>query len=101
MNINLKNKTAVVCGSTQGIGKAIAIELAALGANITLFARNNDAMKKLIKELNTSAGQEHTYISADFRFPDQVQEVITNYTQNASAIHILINNQISDEGMPR
>ena len=92
MNINLKNKTAVVCGSTQGIGKAIAIELATLGANITLFARNNDAMKKLIKMLDTSAGQEHTYISADFRFPDQVQEVITNYTQNASAIHILINN---------
>ena len=92
MNINLKKKTAVVCGSTQGIGRAIAIELAILGASVTLFARNNDAMKGLIKELDTSAGQEHTYISADFRFPDQVQDVITNYAQHASAIHILINN---------
>ena len=92
MNINLKNKTAVVCGSTQGIGRAIAIELATLGASVTLFARNNDAMKRLIEELDISTGQEHTYISADFRFPDQVQDVITNYVQHASAIHILINN---------
>jgi NAD(P)-dependent dehydrogenase (short-subunit alcohol dehydrogenase family) len=44
MNLNLHGKTAIVCGSTQGIGRAIAIELASLGANIVLFARNAEAM---------------------------------------------------------
>jgi len=92
MNTNLKNKTAIVCGSTQGIGKAIAIELASLGANVILFARDRNAMKALIQELECSKDQHHDFLSADFRFPDQVQEVITDYVQKASAIHILINN---------
>ncbi len=45
MNINLINKRAIVCGSTQGIGKATAIELANLGANVTLIARDNEKLK--------------------------------------------------------
>ncbi|MGB0425198.1 MAG: SDR family NAD(P)-dependent oxidoreductase, partial [Flavobacteriales bacterium] len=40
MNLNLKGKKAVVCGSSQGIGWATAMELASLGANIVLVARN-------------------------------------------------------------
>ncbi|MBP7535265.1 MAG: SDR family NAD(P)-dependent oxidoreductase, partial [Chitinophagales bacterium] len=40
MNINLNHKNALVCGGSQGIGKATAIELALMGANVTLFARN-------------------------------------------------------------
>ena len=45
MDLNLEGKRAVVCGSTQGIGKASAIELALLGASVTLIARNE---KKLV-----------------------------------------------------
>ena len=50
MNISLKNKQAVVAGSTQGIGKAIAIEFAQLGANVTLVARNEDSLKRALKD---------------------------------------------------
>ena len=46
MNLDLENKRALVCGSTQGIGKAVALELALLGANVTLVARNEDSLKK-------------------------------------------------------
>lgn len=92
MNTNLKNKTAIVCGSTQGIGKAIAIELASLGANVTLLARDRNAMKLVLQELDISMGQQHEFLSADFRFPDQVHEVIKDYSQKSSGIHILINN---------
>ena len=51
MNLDLKNKRALVGGSTQGIGKAVAIELALLGANITLIARNEEALKKAERDL--------------------------------------------------
>ena len=66
MNLDLKNKHAIVCGSTQGIGKAIAFELANLGASVTLIARNEDALKITKQELNTSFGQLHSYLCVDF-----------------------------------
>ena len=53
MNLDLKNKKAIVCGSTQGIGKAIAVELANMGASVTLVARNEESLKKVKAELNT------------------------------------------------
>lgn len=91
MNLDLKGKRAVVCGSTQGIGKASAIELALLGADVTLVARNEESLKSTIKELNASAGQKHDYLVADFNFPDQLKEVIGNFAQK-NKVHILINN---------
>ena len=92
MNIDLRNKRAIVCGSTQGIGKAIAIELASLGANITLFARDRNGMKTVLEELDVSSNQKHEMLEADFRFPDQVKEVIAQYVQNGIIVHILVNN---------
>lgn len=92
MDINLKNKRAIVCGSSQGIGRAIAFELAALGANVTLFARDAAGMKKMVHELDSTKGQVHSFIAADFRFPGQVLEVITEYAKNVDAVHILVNN---------
>ncbi|TAH18757.1 MAG: SDR family oxidoreductase [Cytophagales bacterium] len=92
MNISLKNKQAVVAGSTQGIGKAIAIELALLGANVTLLARNEAALRQVITELDTSSGQQHDYIVADFAKPETVKEAINKYAASKEEVHILINN---------
>ena len=61
MNLSLKNKTALVCGSTQGIGKAAAIELATMGANVVLLARSEDKLKDSLKDLDASNGQNHSY----------------------------------------
>ena len=46
MNLDLTNKNALVCGSTAGIGKASAIELASMGATVTLVARNEEKLKE-------------------------------------------------------
>ncbi|MCW3116333.1 MAG: 3-oxoacyl-(acyl-carrier-protein) reductase, partial [Chitinophagaceae bacterium] len=61
MNLSLQNKTAVVCGSTQGIGLAIAKELALLGASCILLARNEDALQKVTQSLDSSMNQKHDY----------------------------------------
>jgi len=91
MNLDLKGKRAVVCGSTQGIGKASAIELALLGAEVTLVARNEEALKNTLKELSSTAGQQHDYLVADFSFPDQLKERIGRLVKKRK-VHILINN---------
>lgn len=91
MNLDLSGKTAVVCGSTQGIGKASAIELALLGANVTLVARNEEALKATIKQLPSTSGQTHRYLIADFQFPDQVKKVIHEFVATHD-VHVLVNN---------
>lgn len=91
MNLDLSGKMALVCGSTQGIGKAAAIELAMLGAAVTLVARNEEKLKSAIKDLATSAGQRHSYIVADFDFPDRLKFVVEKHLVNVTP-HILINN---------
>lgn len=92
MDINLKNKNALVCGSTQGIGKAIALELASLGARVTLFARDPEKLEMVVRELDRSAGQDHDYLVADFFDTRQVSQVITNRIRNGAMFHILVNN---------
>lgn len=90
--LNLKGKKAMVCGSTQGIGKASALQLAKLGASITLVARNEDVLKKTLTELPTESGQKHDYICADFNKPDEVKKNVEAHIAKGNSYHILINN---------
>ncbi len=92
MNIELRNKNAIVCGSTQGIGKAVALELASLGANVCLMARNENSLKSVLRELDESHGQRHAYICADFSRPDEVKEKIAAFVMKNLPVHILVNN---------
>jgi 3-oxoacyl-[acyl-carrier protein] reductase len=91
MNLSLKNKYAVICGSTQGIGLAIAKELALLGANCTLIARNEETLKAVVAGLDISLQQKHNYLVADFSKPDELKKVIEEHASKYP-VHILINN---------
>src|SRR5258706_4794852 len=62
MNLSLEGKYAIICGSTQGIGLAIAEELALLGANCTLIARNEEALKAVVHNLDIALRQQHNYL---------------------------------------
>jgi 3-oxoacyl-[acyl-carrier protein] reductase len=90
VKIDLNNKTALVCGSTQGIGKAIAIQLAEAGANIILLARNEEKLKSTLKELSSSNHQNHSYLIADFSNNDSLKEVSKQISH--LPIDFLINN---------
>lgn len=100
MDISLKNKTALVCGSTKGIGKATAELLAKLGARVVLLARNEDALKEIQQNLDASQGQEHDYIVADFAQPPVLEHTVARYLQNSHEVHILVNNTGGPKGGP-
>ncbi|HRD57572.1 MAG TPA: SDR family oxidoreductase [Ferruginibacter sp.] len=92
MDLNLKGKTAIVCGSTQGLGFASAVELSLLGANLVLFARNEEKLKAAVAFLPKGDGQVHRYLVADFSNTAQVNEVINKFVQKGNSAQILVNN---------
>jgi 3-oxoacyl-[acyl-carrier protein] reductase len=91
MDLNLKGKSALVSGSTQGIGKAIAVELANLGASITLLSRNEEKLVKVKEELFQASGQKHQVLVADFAKPNELKSVLDQHLSD-NKYHILINN---------
>lgn len=98
MNFDLVGKTAIVSGSTQGIGKAAALELAKMGASIVLIARNEDKLKETIAELDLTQNQKHTYLVADFSKPESLKSALSNYVANGGKANILINNTGGPKG---
>lgn len=100
MDISLKNKVAVVCGSTQGIGRACAEEIAGLGAEVILMARNEEELKKAVLQLPKNEGRDHSYVVADFSDPANVKSAIEDLVKTKKQINILINNTGGPAGGP-
>lgn len=92
MKIDLSGKKAMVCGSTQGIGKAIAIALSEAGAGVVLIARNEDKLKAVVNELSVRHGQNHSWMVADFSKPETLKNALLNYINSSTTIDILVNN---------
>ena len=91
MNLSLEGKNAIICGSSQGIGNAIAEELALMGANCILLARNEENLKLAVGELDISIRQLHSYYAIDFTNQEATKELIKKITLS-QPVHILINN---------
>lgn len=99
MNLSLLHKNALVGGSSAGIGRAVAVELAALGANVTLLARTESALQETLATLATSQGQQHGYLTVDF---SDSQGLLTQVTAllERHPVHILVNNTGGPAGGP-
>jgi 3-oxoacyl-[acyl-carrier protein] reductase len=91
MNISLKNKKALIGGSSRGIGRAIAQQLAASGASVTVMARSEDKLKSLISSLPTNNEQQHQYLVVDYTNFLAYKETITAYFKT-NTVDILVNN---------
>ncbi|MEY4738629.1 MAG: hypothetical protein RLZZ05_13, partial [Bacteroidota bacterium] len=91
MELSLQYKTALVCGGSQGIGKAIAIELAMLGASCILLSRNLNSLQQTVKELPFTNDQSHACHAIDFNDVDALKALVSNITEDHT-IDILINN---------
>lgn len=98
MKIDLTGKNAVVCGSTQGIGRAIAIQFAASGANVVLVARSEESLRSVLREMPASKSQNHNFIVADFSEPEILRKKMKNFTSENKPVHILVNNTGGPKG---
>ena len=92
MTYSLEGKKALVCGSTQGIGRACSLELARHGAEVTLMARNEAGLEKVISELPSAPGQSHGFLVADFGDWQLVREKAQGHVEAHGPVHILLNN---------
>lgn len=92
MDLNLAGRHALVCGASQGIGRATAVELAELGANVTLLARSAERLASLAESLPCKhTGQQHDWRSVDMLDTDELKAACDTIVET-NPVHILINN---------
>ena len=91
MKINLKDKKALIGGSSKGLGYAVAKQLAVCGAMVTLVSRNESLLKKNMIELKKLTGFDHNYIAVDYNDSEGYNKIITGFFKTNS-VDILINN---------
>lgn len=100
MNLDLTGKHALVCGGSQGIGRAAAIELATLGADVTLLARSREALTTALAALpQTHAAQQHATVAVNMSDHAELRAKV-EAVANAQPIQILINNTGGPPGGP-
>ncbi|RMF58571.1 MAG: SDR family oxidoreductase [Calditrichaeota bacterium] len=92
MKLQLNGKRAIVCGSSRGIGRAAALELAGLGAHVCLVARNETALRDVLGRLETGEGQQHHFLAVDFAQVEELKQKATDFISGHGPIHILVNN---------
>lgn len=98
MDLNLKGKHALVCGASRGIGMSSAIALSELGADVTIVARSDDQLQKVLQSLH-SDHQSHHYLSLDFTDPAGVRAAVDELVKSRP-VHILVNNTGGPKGGP-
>jgi 3-oxoacyl-[acyl-carrier protein] reductase len=88
----LEGRRALVCGSSQGIGRAIAVHFADQGAEVILLARSEAELQRLCSQLGSQHRQRHAYLAADLAYPDRLKELLEERVPELLPIHILVNN---------
>ncbi len=99
MDLNLTGKHALVCGASEGIGRAAAHELALLGADVTVLARRADALQKVVDALPRSDAQRHGWFVADVSNGEDLRTRVTALVAD-KPVHILVNNTGGPPGGP-
>ena len=88
---NLENKVAIITGASKGIGEAIAISLAELGATVIVSSRNQDAVEKTAEKIR-SMGFKSEGIACHVGKEDQLVKLVDTVLEKYKRIDILINN---------
>lgn len=90
---DMQGRTCLVTGSTDGHGKAVAIALAARGADVVLHARSRDKALAVRDEVVRAAGGKAPEILlADLARPDEIDSAVASYLESGRPLHVLVNN---------
>jgi 3-oxoacyl-[acyl-carrier protein] reductase len=100
MNMDLSGKRALVCGGSQGIGRASAEALADLGAEVVLTARDGAALETVCAGLDRQAGQRHDWFTSDFDRPEVLETLVRARLDQGERFHILVHNTGGPPGGP-
>jgi NAD(P)-dependent dehydrogenase (short-subunit alcohol dehydrogenase family) len=98
MDLGLKGKHAVVTGGSQGIGKAIARELAREGVDVAIVARKKDQLEATARELSAETGGRVIALTADVTSKEQVDAMVAEAAAQFGGLHILVNSGSSPGG---
>lgn len=90
--MELKNRSAIITGAGKGIGKAIAVALAAEGVNLGIIARTSADLETLKDSLTSTYGIKVFIATADIAVKSDVDQAIASLKENLGSIDILINN---------
>ncbi|APW98372.1 daunorubicin C-13 ketoreductase [Halobiforma lacisalsi AJ5] len=90
-HVNCSGQTALITGSTNGIGRAAALALGRLGADVVVHGRDVDAGESVVDELET-IGAEATFVPADFTDIDAVRELARTVREETDGLDYLFNN---------
>jgi 3-oxoacyl-[acyl-carrier protein] reductase len=97
MDLNLSGKHALVCGASEGIGRATAYELALLGADVTVLARRADALQAVVDDLPRTGTQRHALTTADVSDTEGLRAAVDALVA-AHPLQILVNNTAGPPG---
>lgn len=93
IDVDLTGKTALVTGATNGIGKAAAAALAAMGAEVVLVGRNRTLTENTVAELKRQTGNERIdHLVADLSVQAEVRRLAADFLDSGRPLHILLNN---------
>ncbi|MEZ4741589.1 MAG: SDR family oxidoreductase [Bdellovibrionota bacterium] len=88
----------MVCGASQGIGKAIAIEIARLGGRVVVLARSEDKLSKTLSELEKS--NDHFALACDLMDLEQLDNKLNQILERTGPIEVLVCNSGGPKGGP-
>ncbi len=89
---SLHGKVALVTGSSRGIGRAIALELARQGADVAVNCRTSIEQAKSVCEEIERAGRRSVLVQGDTRVPEDVERIVTTISARMGQVDILVNN---------
>ncbi|MFC3884319.1 SDR family oxidoreductase [Bacillus songklensis] len=92
MDLQLKGKTAIVLASSQGLGKAIAVQLIKEGVNVMLASRSEEKLRATAEELSSLADGKAVYTIADVTQKESIQMVVKRTIEYFGTVDILVNN---------
>ncbi len=92
MDLGLRGKIAVVCASSEGLGKASALALAKEGAKLVICSRREKSIRETARQIHELTGSEVHAVEADVGKPSDISKVVKEATDKFGTVHILVNN---------